>query len=509
MYHQDDQSSSETLRGGDISGGFGNGDFISATVDEFGRTHPSPPLKKIKVEEDQEPFDVHVPPLPGILKHGAHTQGVVKQECIDNRSKPQSTGNATIFGHNAPHQVQPRYVAQWAGKEPIICAECKIPNASCAFTQTQLRKDNPKCIACVKSALGELKQKHQKKSPAKLKGCTMGCSLCGVIKQKGNFDKVNQKLGATAKCGKCVSELKKRKRVQEKRKVQPANVKLQIKESPQLNLNSMRCSMCGFIKSTYCFDSALRGAGDLACKTCVPKRRKMKAAADERPKPTEGVKVVGAFKPQPSAKGVLVSDVQDYVPAVSVNPKRKVATLAFANRHGIGEVATVNVPRGMGRGAHVNTPAWMAKQEQGSGPTGVPSNCTVPSNPGSDRGRMADYPGTPMGSSMAAQSSITSAERGRGADTHHVNNDGEPKSTPPVARKTNQRVRRKTTTTESELDDGTLITETECTEIHPDGTTITTLKRESTIEKTIDGSRYIERTVTTTKTEKMLEPVAS
>jgi len=67
-----------------------------------------------------------------------------------------------------------------------------------------------------------------------------------------------------------------------------------------------------------------------------------------------------------------------------------------------------------------------------------------------------------------------------------------------------QRVKKKTTTTETELDDGTSVVETETIETHPDGTTVKTIKKESTLQRTTnlpDGSQSIEKMVNTSITE--------
>ncbi|KAL7543880.1 hypothetical protein ACHAXR_013283 [Thalassiosira sp. AJA248-18] len=80
----------------------------------------------------------------------------------------------------------------------------------------------------------------------------------------------------------------------------------------------------------------------------------------------------------------------------------------------------------------------------------------------------------------------------------------EPKSIDGASKTPQRGVKRKTTTTETELDDGTKIVETEYTESKPDGTTFKRTKRESTLEKATalhDGSRSIERIVTTSTTE--------
>ncbi|KAL7547057.1 hypothetical protein ACHAWF_010373 [Thalassiosira exigua] len=66
------------------------------------------------------------------------------------------------------------------------------------------------------------------------------------------------------------------------------------------------------------------------------------------------------------------------------------------------------------------------------------------------------------------------------------------------------RVKRKTTTTEAELDDGTKIVETETVESHPDGTVVTTINMESileTIDELTDGSKTVKKTVTKSTTE--------
>lgn len=61
-------------------------------------------------------------------------------------------------------------------------------------------------------------------------------------------------------------------------------------------------------------------------------------------------------------------------------------------------------------------------------------------------------------------------------------------------------VKRTTTTTESELDDGTKTIETEYIEVHPDGSTIKRVKRESVLEKST-SPMTVEKIVTTTTTE--------
>ena len=71
-----------------------------------------------------------------------------------------------------------------------------------------------------------------------------------------------------------------------------------------------------------------------------------------------------------------------------------------------------------GRGAHVNKPAWMTQQENGSGPAGMPSNDNGSSNAGSSTGRLANYPATSLGSSVAPSAPSNGAGRGRG---EHVN----------------------------------------------------------------------------------------
>mmetsp|Transcript_32532 Transcript_32532/g.68401 ORF Transcript_32532/g.68401 Transcript_32532/m.68401 type:complete len:391 (-) Transcript_32532:139-1311(-) len=342
-------------------------------------------------------------------------------------------------------------------KEPVdICAQEKEERLSLIGKEGQ-----PKDVSDLnKSIKIETDDESQPKKADLACSTERVCSVCKVSKSlMDSFFQKQRKKGSSAICKDCTNAANNARVQAQKRAKEARKFEQQAEDKMMEDLKERACAICNDIKRKDDFHKIQQKMGKRSrCKDCVNEVHtkaveayKTKAAKKQKIQESVGV---NDLKSSSGAKG---EEVQLPRPGEPSSQNTKLST-HVSSLEGTNADVGQNAATGM-----VPTSLLSRKdtETQNKAPTLTNSDIPVKTE------ELKAAHGTPI---------------------KHLKG-----------------IKKKTTITEMELDDGTQIVESEKVEIHPDGTIVTRVNRESTLEQTIalpDGSQSIEKTVTKSTTEK-------